>query len=238
MRPGFDLQTFETAAAMTAAAARLAAAAIRDGLDQRGRALLLLSGGSTPLPLYRALATSALDWARVTALLVDERWVGTDHAASNERAIREALAHDHAATARLIGLRADAATPKDGLAAVEARLSALEWPADLCTLGMGPDGHTASWFPNAEGLAVALDEEGPRVAAIRARRSPVTGEIVDRITLTAAPILSARRILLLTTGAEKRAVYKRARGSGPVEDLPVRALFAAPRDQFYAFWAP
>jgi 6-phosphogluconolactonase len=238
MRPGFDLNPFPSSAEMTAAAASLAEASIREGLDRRGRALILLSGGSTPLPLYRALAALALDWARVTALLVDERWVGLDHPASNERAIREALLQGPGAEARLIGLKTGDATPREGLPRVGAHLAACAWPADLCVLGMGPDGHTASWFPNAEGLADALDEDGAQVAAIRARRSTVTGDAVDRVTLTLAPVLSARRILLLTSGSEKRAVYARARGSGPVDDMPVRALFAAPRENFYACWAP
>lgn len=238
MRSGFDLNTFSSVTAMTEAACGLAATAIGEGLSARGRSLALLSGGSTPLPLYRSLARVQLDWARVTLLLVDERWVLADHASSNERAVRAEFVAGEAAAALVVGLKSRHESPPDAVAEIGTRLDSLAWPADLVILGMGQDGHTASWFPNAAGLADALNEDGARVAAIRARRSNVTGDIIDRMTLSAAAIVSARRILLLATGDEKRRIYARARGTGPVEDMPVRALFGAPRENFFALWAP
>ncbi len=238
MRPGFDLNAFSSVAAMMDAALGLSVGAIAAGLAARGQALALLSGGSTPLPLYRALAATPLDWPRVTFALVDERWVGPDHPASNERAVRAAFAGTPAAQAAFVGLKTDAPSPAAALAGIEARVARLVWPADLCVLGMGPDGHTASWFPNAEGLSEALDDDAPRVAAIRARPSAVTGETIDRMTLTAPLVLSSRRLVLLMAGEDKRGAYGRARGSGPVDDMPVRALFGAPRENVFALWAP
>lgn len=238
MRAGFDLNTFEDKAAAIEAAARFSREAIEAGIALRGAALVLLSGGSTPLPLYRALSAAPIDWPRVTALVVDERWVAPDHPSSNEGAIRAAFATGPSAAMEVVGLKTGAASPRDAVGEVERRVAALRWPADLCILGMGPDGHTASWFPNADGLADALEDEGPRIAAIKARHSDVTGELVDRITLTASAIQSARRILLLMTGEEKRRVYEKARRSGPVNDMPVRALFGGPRAAFHAIWAP
>lgn len=237
MRAGVRPEVFSSADAMIAAAAAFVRTRIDEALAARGSALLLLSGGSTPLPLYRRLAATSAPWARVCAVLVDERWVGADHPASNERAIRAALAGAEGIS--IVGLKTAAATAAEAASAVEERLARLAWPADVAVLGMGPDGHTASWFPNAAGLAEALDEaSGRRVAAVRARPSVVTGAETERLTLTVGPVLEARARLLLMTGEEKRRVFAEAHGSGPVDDKPVRALFAADPEATFVAWAP
>ena len=91
---------------------------------------------------------------------------------------------------------------------------------------MGSDGHTASLFPYAEGLAQALAAK-QRCAAISAEQSDVTGDHTERMTLTAPYILAARQRLLLLAGAEKKACFYDALAGDDVLAIPVRAILHA-----------
>ncbi|HSR66162.1 MAG TPA: 6-phosphogluconolactonase, partial [Xanthomonadaceae bacterium] len=76
------------------------AGALRRCLERKPRARLLLSGGTTPAPVFRALARAPLEWARVDVGLVDERWLRPDDHDSNAWLVRTQLLHDRAAAAR------------------------------------------------------------------------------------------------------------------------------------------
>jgi 6-phosphogluconolactonase len=183
------------------------------------------------------LAGKDFEWSKVTAALVDERWVPSDADASNERFIRKSLVQGKAAPLNFIGLYNGATEPQSGLQETLCRFEALHFPLDVAVLGMGPDGHTASWFPHAEGLNAALSLEGGALAAITAERSEVTSDHVMRMTMTLRAIASARFICLLIAGAEKRQTLDRALEKGDVSDMPIRALLQA-RPDLWICWAP
>ncbi len=212
------------------AMAALLADRIRDDLSrallERGTAVLAVSGGSTPAALYKRLSGADIDWTRVTIVLVDERWVDFDAPGSNARFIHDTLLQGPAAKARFIGLKTPAETPLDAQEEVEARLADVGAPA-VVVLGLGADGHTASWFPRAQGLDLALSRNGRRVAAVQAAQTDVTGPHVLRMTLTLGAIAPAGRIVLMIAGAGKREAFERALKDGPVADQPVRALLRA-----------
>jgi len=193
---------------------------------------IALSGGSTPKALYEELATRDIDWSSVNAVLVDERWVPPQHPRSNEAFARAAFAA--ADGFRLTGLYRNDGSPKDATAALSERFQGA--PADVVILGMGDDGHTASWFPHADGLDAAL-KSNDAFCAVTAVKSAATGEEVERVTMTLAAIAQAKLIILMITGEEKRATFERAREDGPVEDMPVRAILRA-RPDLWASWAP
>ncbi len=212
-------------------------AVLEQALAQKSRASLAASGGSTPLPLYRRLAAAPLDWSRVDVALVDERWVDTGDDSSNERLLRENLLRGNASAAAFTGMKNDHPDPFAGEDQCNLAYAALEPPFDVCLLGMGSDGHTASLFPAARGLPEALTRAA-HCAAIEARRSAVTGDNLARMTLTPWSILQSRRLILLFTGEEKWAVYRQACRADATAELPVSLFIHQDRVRLEVYWAP
>ncbi len=206
-------------------------------LEKRGTARLMLSGGGSPKPVYEALSSADLDWAQVVCGLVDERRVPEGHGASNASFIRAALLQNKAALSPLVPMTNDDVNSDDpqrvarGAQAISADYLSMGVPYDICVMGMGSDGHTASWFPGSPDLEDALDMNTQKLCMeIDARGCDGAGEIKERITLTRPAILSASTIILFIPGEAKREVFYRAMQNyeaGNMTDLPVAALFDA-----------
>lgn len=196
-------------------------------LKSRGRASLMVSGGSSPKPLYEKLSHANLDWSKVTISLVDERWVDPGQAGSNEDFIREHLIQNKATAATFFGLKTPHDSVKAGLSTAEARFKALTRPFDVCVMGMGSDAHTASWFPNSKGLEAALSLENENIlCAIDAAGASVAGDHPYRISLTLRAVLESHLVLLFIPGATKRGVFDSA-PKKTLSDAPVQALCLA-----------
>lgn len=185
------------------------------------RASLVVSGGSTPLPFFKALREKPLDWARIDVLLADERWVPENDDASNTRLVRENLLQGPASEARYLSIKQPGETPADGLAAVEAALAELHLPLDVLILGMGNDGHTASLFPDAPELDDALDMDS---AAIVAPMTPPS-QPQKRITLTLRALNQAGFTALHLKGDDKLETLQAACSDiEQVKEMPIRAF--------------
>ena len=210
------------------------AARLAGGLSRRPVASLVVSGGTTPYPMYAQLAQHTLDWSRVLITLADERWVATDHADSNERQVRASLMRDGAAAARLIGLKNEASQAAVGAAAAWSALEAMPRPFDAVVLGMGEDGHVASLFPNGPELAAGLDAHA-RPACIAVQPSLAAHA---RLSLNLSALLQSRRIFIQIIGALKWQVYEKARAAGPVEDMPIRAILRQSTVPVEVHWCP
>ena len=212
---------------------------LRDAVAQRGQALLAVSGGKSPVPLFEQLRQQALPWAQVTLLLVDERCVPPEHPDSNSALVRQHLLQDHAAQARWLPffdvLPADASDTDHKLTALatatQQRLQHLPWPLDVAVLGMGEDGHTASLFPHAPGVAHALHSTHT-VAWTRPATAPHA-----RLTLTLPTLLAARCLVLPLIGAAKHAVFERA-CAAPSADLPISLLLHQAPSPVHVWQAP
>ena len=235
LSPNVTTHSFTDCQAQAVALAERVADQLRSALDQRGHAVLAVSGGNTPKDFFDRLAREKLDWAKVQVTLVDERWVPDSDARSNARLVKTHLLQHAAASAQLVQLYTGDPSPEAGLATAEARIAALPRPFDAVVLGMGEDGHTASFFPGGNHLAEALDLHGhARVVPMQASDA---GE--PRITLTLPTLLDTRALYLLVSGEKKRDVLADARlGLGAARDYPVRAVLTQQRVPVAVYWCP
>lgn len=198
----------------------------------RGAALLAVSGGATPAGFFTALSGKALSWERVTVTLVDERFVPASSPRSNAGLVAASLLRDKAAAARFVPLFREGESLERAAEDAGKTLRALPLPFDVAVLGMGNDGHTASFFPDAENLAALFDPASEKI--VLPVHAPSAGE--PRLTLALARIVEAGFVALLIEGQEKKAVFERAVGDGP--RLPIRAVIDASPRPVEVFWAP
>lgn len=192
-------------AAVASEAAALFRETVRAAVAARGRALVALSGGSTPLAMFRLLASppyiADIPWPQTHVFWADERLVPPDDPGSN-------YYHAHKLLLRHVPLPAanihrphseePATIAVAGYAAQLAQFGqdeAAPWPRlDLVLLGLGSDGHTASLFPGSPVAATA---------PVRAAEADYDGRPAQRLTLTPPVLNDARQIAFLVTGASK-----------------------------------
>ncbi|WP_233840191.1 6-phosphogluconolactonase [Dyella sp. 2HG41-7] len=225
------LHTFEDGQALAKALSASIAGKLREAIHARGEAVIAVSGGSTPKRLFEALSNESLDWSRVTVTLVDERWVPDTDERSNARMVESLLLQHKAADAEFMPLYVETPTPEAGIGEVRTRVAALKQPFDVIVLGMGPDGHTASFFPGGDRLSEALDTSN--TSLVLPMRAPGAGE--PRITFTLPVLLKARTLYLHIQGDDKREVLQRA--EQPQSHLPIGSVLRAER-QLDIYWSP
>jgi 6-phosphogluconolactonase len=209
-------KSFDTPADLEAKLADKIAKQLQDAVDTRGKASLVVSGGSTPLKLFELLSHKLVDWSEKD---------------SNERLVREHLLQNRAASGKFRGLKNMFATPEAGCDMTSESLANFPRPFDVVILGMGTDGHTCSWFPCSAELDNALTTKALCVAV-----NPTTAPHA-RITLSKDAILNSRQIYLHLVGEPKLTVYHQALENDDVTQMPIRAVLAqrkTPVDVFYS----
>jgi 6-phosphogluconolactonase len=178
-------------------AAEVLATAISSARVVHGEAHLGLSGGDTPRRAYELLGPELGDWERVHVWFCDERCVPPDHPDSNAAMVAATLDAPGAKVHRIAGELG----PDEAAARYAAELG--DTVLDVALLGMGPDGHTASLFPERPELSAS----GIAVAVRGAPKPPP-----ERVSLTLAKINESARIVLLATDAEKGDAVARLLG--------------------------
>lgn len=185
-------------------------------IDDKNKACLAVSGGKTPVAFFQQLSQQDVEWSKVTIILVDERWLPTAHTDSNEKLVRDHLIQNKAKQAYFLGLKNDAELPSEGIMDCETQLRTQIDHIDVVVLGMGRDGHTASWFTDSKQLAALLDGE------TSAWCLPVEDDFLPqpRMSLTWRFMKRAEKIYLHFSGEEKNNVFNKA-CEGINEQLPV-----------------
>lgn len=228
-----DMRSFTGREDLAAALARFVADALERRIRLDGKAALAVSGGRTPMRFFEALSAERLPWSDVIVTLVDERWVDEDSPRSNAALVRAHLLKGRAGAAAFVPLWRPVATPDEGLAAVAAAVADLPLPLAAAVLGMGDDGHTASFFPGGDRLAAAIDPACPDL--VLPMRAEGAGE--PRVTLTLPVLLAADALALHIEGEGKSAVLDRALAGTDAAGMPVRAVLGAARPPV-VFWCP
>jgi 6-phosphogluconolactonase len=227
-----NLREFTNAVTLVSAATQHVTRRLKADLAAQDRVTLVVSGGRSPVPLFKALAKQSLAWERVTVTLADERWVAPDEADSNEALVRGHLLKHRAAEAAFVPFWTGTDTPEAAVPVVAAALAELPHPFSLVLLGMGEDGHMASLFPGAETLVEGLTSE----ASVVAVRPPQASH--RRLSLSLHALLDSREILLMISGTEKRRILEKALDEGSVETCPIRAILRQTVVPVSVFWAP
>lgn len=164
---------------------------------------IFLSGGSTPKPIYRALAEAELDWSDVHLWLGDERYVPRDHPDSNFRMVKENLIEPARIPSELAHPWPVMASPELSAETYDREFRTVferqGQPLHLQILGMGEDGHTASLFPDSPALS---ESKAMCVANV------VNAQEKNRLTLTFPALALSRNVLFLVKGGGKAGILK------------------------------
>jgi 6-phosphogluconolactonase len=221
-----SIEVLTTAADLFHAAAEEFVRAARTAIGAQGRFTVALSGGSTPKALYSLLATNyaGFAWNRIFLFFGDERHVPPTDPESNYRMVNESLLTKIAIPAENV-FRVPAENPDAAAAAAEyetqlrrffeiksGELKPGEFPRfDLILLGLGPDGHTASLFPDS----AALNEESRLVVA-----NWVAKFNAHRITFTFPVLNRAAEVMFLASGADKADMVRQVLEGKNTPPLP------------------
>jgi len=195
------IEVLPDGAALTERSLNLILDKLHSAILERGVFTIALSGGSTPKPLYEAIANQNLPWDKIHVFWGDERYVPSDDPDSNFRMAREAwLNQVDIPASNIHSIPTEQASPATSANLYSQELQEFfktapgEFPAfDLILLGMGDDGHTASLFPHTDALQV-----GDRTVTVGNKDGQ------PRITFTVPLINQARCVLFVVAGANKR----------------------------------
>ena len=203
---------------------------LRDTLTKKEEVWIVVCGGSTPRNLFINLSTRNLDWNRVNIMLTDERLVSKDSEESNERMVRDSLIQNNAYNAKFYSLNTccKSMNNKNSL-----DLSFLEkiLNIDLLILGMGIDGHTASFFPQDPNLYKLIDINNKELFSY----VDLADLSTQRITLTYRLLSKSKKTCLYITGKEKKQTFETAQILNDANLMPISVFMQNPID---VYWCP
>ena len=240
-----DIYTIKKFSSQQVLAEKLAseiAVQLNSAIQKKGSAVIAFSGGSTPKLMLQELAKENVDWSAVTMTLVDERCVDQTHDLSNAKFLHECLLNylpkESNVTPKFLPLfypsTSNETELKDKVMEnYQALTGSSSTQFDVVILGMGDDGHTASFFPDADNVAELVDGNTPE--SLLCCESPSTQ--VPRITWSLPKLLDTSLLVLHITGETKFSVLENAIGGNDQLELPIRSVLMqdqTPLDIYYA----
>ena len=182
---------------------------LSNAIKNKGSASFIASGGSSPVPIFKDLSASNLDWANIEVTLVDDRSVNKSHVDSNEKLLNENLFVNKASNASFISLKSD-----------PSEVHKIKQPFDLMLLGMGEDAHFASLFPSMINTNIEYFNIDSKPEIIYTE--PLGSPLHERISMNLAMILNSKNIILLVSNSKKLDVLTKAKTN---KNLPLYYLF-------------
>ncbi len=214
---------------------------INQSIKANGRASVAFSGGSTPTPMFAALSECEIDWSKVIITLVDERCVAEQHILSNARFIKNKLLDKLPEPATFIPLYYSELDDISEIfykvistycVATDSELDDLA-PFDVVVLGMGGDGHTASFFPDADNINTLVDTNTDEYLF----SSESVSTQVSRITWSLRMLLNTKMLALHFTGDVKKKVFEQAANGGDAAELPIRTAIFQNNSRLKVYYA-
>lgn len=193
---------------------------LEQAISTKGFASLVVSGGSTPKPLFTELSLADLDWSKVSITLADDRWLPNDHEHSNENLVKQHLMVNKASSAKFVPLVNADQDPFKQESVISQRIDAIADKFDVLILGMGEDGHTASLFPCSEQIEAGLDRSR-KLSAIATE--PKTAPYL-RMSMSLAKIIKAEHIFIHLTGDKKKSILLDAISNYTELEKPIKAV--------------
>ena len=204
---------------------------LTETIRKRGRASMAVSGGSTPIKLFKEFSLLSIDWTKIDLTLVDDRWIDAKNADSNELLVRTHFIKNKAAKVNFIPLKNNSKTAKEGQIYSEKMLRKITLPFDVVVLGMGSDGHTASLFPCSEELSEAMSLNNSNYLI---STSPKTAPY-QRLSLTARVIFDSNNVYLHLNGSNKLNTLESAMEYRDASKMPIYAFL---EKGLTIYWSP
>jgi len=190
-------------------------------LEKKDFVTLCVPGGTTPALFLEALSQIDLDWSKVRVVLNDERWVPLSDKLSNEAMLRKVFLKNKSSAAQIISLYNSELAIDEAVVSFNETIDSI-LPLDVCVLGMGEDGHTASLFPVMENQEDALNSD----FSAQLISANVEGKDELRVSFNLSALLSGKYRYLLIKGKSKQVVAKAA-SEQVTTKLPISYIFAS-----------
>lgn len=211
---------------------------IIEKLDQAikkdGVASIAFSGGGTPKLLFQHLAKQSFDWSKVQITLVDERCVDISDSRSNAKLITENLLNELSSQPTFFPLYVGGELGDEVISKTKSSTQSLKLPLDIAILGMGGDGHTASFFPDSSNIKTMLDVSSTE--SLMTTQSESSVEL--RITWSLSTLLQTDWLALHIVGASKQTVFEQAVKDNDPLALPISAVIEQQQSPLSVFYTP